>query len=379
MSEAGISAAELRESLREVLEAESPLTLVRLEREAAHGPRAALWRHMASLGWFGLAVAEDHGGLGLGYRHLALLYEELGRYLTPLPVMGTLLAADAIARAGSEAQRRHWLPQLAAGEVRACLALPTAACALPRLNPDRTVVGELSDLPDGADVDELLVPLQDADGRLHLGLFNRGTAGVSITPRPIIDLTRTLAAVKFHGAVLDDARLMPIDAVIWTAILDHACLALASDAVGGAGRILADTVTYLGERRQFDRPIGSFQALKHRAAGWKIDVEGITALVRHCGELMGDHDAKSSGMVSAAKASATEIYVQVAGDAVQLHGGIGFTWDHECHLFLKRATLDAVLFGGIWQHKDRAAQLSFSGSLSPRALEHETLRRFFHG
>jgi alkylation response protein AidB-like acyl-CoA dehydrogenase len=379
MSDAGISTAELRESVRDVLEAESPLTLVRLEGAAAHEPRAALWRHMASLGWFGLAVAEEHGGLGLGYRHLGLLYEELGRYLTPLPVMSTLLAADAIARAGSEAQQRHWLPLLAAGEVRACLALPTAARALPRLNADHSVVGELSDLLDGEEVDELLAPLQDADGRLHLGLFNRGMAGVKVIPRPIIDLTRTLAEVEFHGAVLGDARLMPIDAVIWTALLDHVCLALASDAVGGAGRILADTVMYLGERHQFDRPIGSFQALKHRAASWKIDVEGITALARHCGELMADHEAGSSGMVSAAKARATEIYVQVAGDAVQLHGGIGFTWDHECHLFLKRATLDAVLFGGIWQHKDRAAQLSFADSLSPRALEHETLRRFFHG
>jgi alkylation response protein AidB-like acyl-CoA dehydrogenase len=378
MSETGISTAELRELVREVLEAESPLTLVRLERVAAREPRAALWRHMASLGWFGLAVAEEHGGLGLGYRHLALLYEELGRYLTPLPVLSTLLAADAIARAGSEAQKQHWLPRLLAGEVRAGLALPTEARALPRLNPDRTVVGALSDVPNGEEIDELLIPLQGADGRLHLGLFNRGMAGVKITPRPIIDLTRTLSELEFDGAGLEDARLMPLDALLWTALLDHACLALASDAVGGAARILADTVTYLGERRQFDRPIGSFQALKHRAASWKIDVEGITALTRHCAGLMADREAESSGMVSAAKARATEIYVQVAGDAVQLHGGIGFTWDHECHLFLKRATLDAVLFGGIWQHKDRAAHLSFANSLRPQVREHETLKLFFH-
>jgi alkylation response protein AidB-like acyl-CoA dehydrogenase len=154
---------------------------------------------------------------------------------------------------------------------------------------------------------------------------------------------------------------------------------MASDAVGGAARILTDTVTYLGERRQFDRPIGSFQALKHRAASWKIEVEAITALGRHCGELMDDHEPERSGMVSAAKARATEIYLQVAGDAVQLHGGIGFTWEHECHLFLKRATLDAALFGGILQHKDRSAQLTFADALRPRAFEHETLRRFFHG
>ena len=377
MSDVGISAAELRESVREVLEAESPLTLVRLDREARREPLAALWRHMASLGWFGLAVSQEHGGLGFRFRQLTPLYEELGRYLTPLPVMSTLLAAHAISRAGSDTQQRHWLPRMVSGEVRACLSLPTAALALPRLNPDRTVTGALSDLFNGEEVDELLIPLQDAGGRVHLGLFNRSMAGVKITPRPVIDLTRTLAEVEFHDAVLPDDRLMPIDPGVWTALLDHACLGLASDAVGGATRILADTVTYLGERRQFDRPIGSFQALKHRVAGWKIEVEGITALSRHCGELMDDHEPRSSGMVSAAKARATEIYVQVAGDAVQLHGGIGFTWEHECHLFLKRATLDAALFGGVLQHKDRAAQLNFAHSLRPRALEHETLRRFF--
>jgi alkylation response protein AidB-like acyl-CoA dehydrogenase len=379
MSDTGLSTAELRESVRDLLEAESPLTLVRLDREARRESLTALWKRMASLGWFGLAVAEEHGGLGLRYRHLALLYEELGRHLTPLPVMSTLLAAHAIALAGSEAQQRRWLPQFAAGEVHACVALPTASLALPCLNPDGSIVGALGGLPNGEEVDEFLIPLQDIYGGIHLGIFHRGMMGVTITPRPLIDLSRTLADVVFHGAVLEDNRLMPIDAGGWTAVLDHACLALASDAVGGATRILTDTVTYLGERRQFDRPIGSFQALKHRAASWKIDVEGITALGRHCGELMDDVEPGRSGLVSAAKARSTEIYVQVAGDAVQLHGGIGFTWEHECHLFLKRATLDAALFGGILQHKDRAAHLSFSGSLRPRVLEHETLRRFFHG
>ena len=379
MSDNGLSTAELRESVRDLLEAESPLTMVRLDREARREPLAALWQHMASLGWFGLAVAEEHGGLGLGYRHLALLYEELGRHLTPLPVMSTLLAAHAIALAGSEAQQRRWLPAFAAGEVRACLALPTGAQALPRLDPDGGIVGALGDLPNGEEVDEILIPLQDADGGIHLGIFNRDMAGVKITPRPLIDLSRTLAEVEFHGAVLKYDRLMPIDVGGWTALVDHACLAVASDAAGGAARILTDTVTYLGERRQFDRPIGSFQALKHRAASWKIEVEAITALSRHCGELMDDVEPGRSGMVSAAKARSTEIYVRVAGDAIQLHGGIGFTWEHECHLFLKRATLDAALFGGILQHKDRAAHLSFSSSLRPRVLEHETLRRFFHG
>jgi alkylation response protein AidB-like acyl-CoA dehydrogenase len=128
-------------------------------------------------------------------------------------------------------------------------------------------------------------------------------------------------------------------------------------------------VAYLGTRRQFDRPIGSFQALKHRVATWKILVEGISALARHCADLGAQGDAASSALSSSAKASATEAYMAVAGDAVQLHGGIGFTWEHECHLFLKRAKLNAVLFGSVIQHKDRAADFAFAdalGSPDPR-------------
>ena len=135
---------------------------------------------------------------------------------------------------------------------------------------------------------------------------------------------------------------------------------------GGATRILEDTVAYLRIRRQFDRPIGSFQALKHRAASWKILVEGISALTRHCAELSDDRDPARSGISSAAKASASETYRSVAGDAVQLHGGIGFTWDHECHLFLKRAQLNAALFGSVIQHKDRAAEFAFAEALGSR-------------
>jgi alkylation response protein AidB-like acyl-CoA dehydrogenase len=380
MNDASISMAELRQSIREVLEAESPLELVRLDCEAARKPLGELWQKMAELGWFGLGIAEAQGGLGLGYRHLALLYEELGRFLTPLPVLGTLLAADAIGRTGNETQQRRWLTPIAEGRVRASLVLPTNAVDLPRLGQDRTVSGGASDILYGDAVEELLVPVQDDAGHVYLALFHCDTPGIEVIPRRLIDLTRTLADVRLRGATIDAERLLPLEAAAWTALLDHACLAMASDAVGGTARILGDTVAYLGERRQFDRPIGSFQALKHRAASWKIESEGITALTRHCAELLSDRETGRSGLVSAAKARATETYLAVAGDAVQLHGGIGFTWEHECHLFLKRATLDAALFGTVIQHKDRAARLSFGASLgAPRTpLSHESLRRFFN-
>jgi len=332
---------------------------------------------MASLGWFGLGLPEAYGGMGLGFRELALLYEELGSFLTPLPTAATLLAADAILAAGSDAQKRRWLAPLAAGEIRAGFALPTAAVEMPQLGDGNVLSGTLTDVLQGDQVDELVVPVLGAGGRLSLAVVGASQPGVEVRPRPIIDLTRTLADVSFSEVRIGPERVMTLEPRTWTRLLDHASLAIACDAVGGAGRILADTVTYLGVRRQFDRPIGAFQALKHRVASWKIAVEAAGALTRHCAELIADGEHSRSALSSAAKASATETYLKVAGDAVQLHGGIGFTWEHDCHLFLKRAALDAVLFGGVMQHKDRAAELAFGGVLGIRTREHVPLQRFF--
>jgi alkylation response protein AidB-like acyl-CoA dehydrogenase len=374
-----ISSTELRESIHVMLEAESGWSLIRGEADEQVRARADLWQKMASLGWLGIVVPEQYGGLGLDVSHLSLLYEELGQFLTPLPVTATLLCAQALLLAGTDAQKSRWLPPLAQGELRASLVLPTAAVDLPRLGDDRTLRGDVHDVLDGDRVDVIFVPAEDSAGRLHLAIVGKEDPGVQISPHPVIDLTRGLAQVRFADAPIDAERLLPLDAATWTALLDHASLAIASDAAGGATRILADTVAYLGIRRQFDRPIGAFQALKHRAASWKIAVEAVCAFTRHCADSMREGDAASSAAASAAKASATETYVKVAGDAVQLHGGIGFTWEHECHLFLKRAMLDVALFGSLMQHKDRAAELGFDRGLGPRSKKHAqvAVQRFF--
>jgi alkylation response protein AidB-like acyl-CoA dehydrogenase len=379
MSEPSMSTSELRDSICEVLSAESDLSLLRGEPSRRQSAMTGLWQKMASLGWFGMAIPEAFGGLGLTYRHLSVLYEELGRSLTSLPVMTTLLAADAIAMAGSDLQKQHWLNAIALGAIRASVALPTSSLALPRLGDDRMASGTVHELLYGESADELLIPFQGANETLFFGLISPASQGVEIKPRPMIDLSRTMSDVTLDRVIVERDRLFPVDQSTWTRLLDHASLAIASDAVGGAARILEDTVAYLGERRQFDRPIGSFQALKHRAASWKIEAEAITALTRHCAELIDDCDASRSAMVSAAKAAATDTYIKIAGDAVQLHGGIGFTWEHECHLFLKRARLNAVLFGGAMQHKDRAARFAFQDALRlpAAATVDANMKRFF--
>jgi alkylation response protein AidB-like acyl-CoA dehydrogenase len=382
VSESAITTDELRDSIRELLQADGDLgLLVRQDPVVAPArddgarqvnPQAALdelWRKMASLGWFGLAIDEQYGGLGLGFRELGVLYEELGRFLIPLPVTTSLLAADSVAVAGNAAQKSKWLPAFASGELRATLALPSGAVELPHLADDQLVSGMVTDVLYADRVQELFVPVQHSSGRVYLAIVSTGDRGCAIESRPIIDLTRTMAKVSLTGVRVPPEHLLPLDEAVWLRILDHASLALACDSAGGAARILEDTVAYLGTRRQFDRPIGSFQALKHRVATWKIQVEGISALTRHCAELSAQGGTERSALSSSTKASATEVYMAVAGDAVQLHGGIGFTWEHECHLFLKRAKLNAMLFGRVIQHKDRAADFAFAealGSPDPR-------------
>lgn len=363
MSSPGITAEELREAVRELLQAEGDLTIVRLEPPRRARALDDLWEKVAGLGCLGVGISERYGGLGLGFSELGALYEELGRHLSPLPILTTLLAAAAIAAGGDEAQRVRWLTAIAAGSVRAALALPKARAPVPRLEKGRTAVGSVADVLHADRVDALLVPVEDERG-LFLAIVTPSDERIEVVSRPGFDLTRTLCEVRLGGLELGEERLIRLDEPVWRSLLDHASVAVACDAVGGASRILEDTVSYLGTRRQFDRPVGSFQALKHRAATWKVVLEGARALSRHAAELIAAEDAARSAVASCAKVSACESYVAIAGDAVQLHGGIGFTWEHECHLFLKRAKLNAVLFGSAIQHRERAAQFAFAEALA---------------
>jgi alkylation response protein AidB-like acyl-CoA dehydrogenase len=360
---AKITDEELRDSIHELLQAEGDLAVVRVGPQEQNSVFQALWQKLAALGWLGLAIEERYGGLGLGVREASILYQALGRYLTPLPVMPTLLAAESVAAAGNEKQRSQWLPPLASGAIRATLALPAGHLVLPTLRDDGSVNGSVANVLYADRVDQLVLPVRSTDGAVELAIVPSVDARVLIEPRPVIDLTRTLCDVHLVDFQMTADRLLPLTEHSWNALLDHASVALACDAVGGAMHILERTVAYMRTRVQFDRPIGSFQALKHRAATWKILLESVGALTGHAVELVARADGSRSAIASCAKFSACDAYVAVAGDAVQLHGGIGFTWEHECHLFLKRAQLGAALFGCSTQHKERAAEFAFGEAL----------------
>ncbi|MET0984290.1 MAG: acyl-CoA dehydrogenase family protein [Steroidobacteraceae bacterium] len=371
MEHASLEAAELRDAIRGLLSAESGSQSVRRAIAGDAAFRAPLWSKMAELGWFGIGIDTRFGGLGLGFESLAVLYEELGRHLTPIAVGQTLLAAEALKLGDNETLRAQWLPQLASGETSATIALPQVNGALngSRVGAELLAKGTLDHVIDGRGAQLLLVPIAVANGGRALVAIEPMANGVSVLERPCIDQTRTLSAITVSNVHVSPAQILHLEASDWNRLLDHASLGIASDAIGGATRIFEQTVDYMKTRVQFGRPIGSFQALKARAAHWKIQLEAATALTGRAVEMFAAGDPEHSRWSSDAKFYACDTYAAIAGDAIQLHGGIGFTWEHDCHLFLKRAKLNQMLYGSSVQHKERAAELMFHAAIRGTAVK----------
>jgi alkylation response protein AidB-like acyl-CoA dehydrogenase len=359
MSEPGFDAETLRDGFRDVLARE--LTSERLHRFVDSGELRdeALWREAAALGWPALAIPDDHGGLGLGLAEAAVLFEELGRSLAPAPMLGAYLAGRAIALGGSPAQQAAWLPRIAAGEVVCAVSPPDPGRhPLPELaiEGDEVVLsGDAADLLDAGGADLLAVLARGQDGTPVYVLVESGEAEIEV--ERLVDRTRHLGRIRFDGLRLPaDRRLAGGDALCET-LIGEAALLVASDAKGGAEAVFERTLDYLKTRVQFGKPIGSFQALKHRCADHKVALEASGAVTAEAIRLWAADDPTASVMASSAKAYGCEVYATVAEDAVQLHGGIGYTWEHDCHLFLKRAKLDQALSGATAAHLDRAARL----------------------
>jgi alkylation response protein AidB-like acyl-CoA dehydrogenase len=354
--------AALRTGIRDVLEREAARERVQAF-VAGGGPfNTELWASAAELGWPALPIAEAHGGLSLDFAALAVLYEELGRCVAPLPLVGSMLVAEALARGGSPGQQAEWLPRIASGEAPAALALDCARSFggvwLTRDGDMLTLSGRAGDLIEGGAARLLLIGTAEADGTPHYVLVEPEADGVSVVVERTADQTRHLAHADFQETRLPAGRLLPGPAgSVADALLNHGALALACDAMGGAAAILDLTIDYLKIREQFGKPIGSFQALKHRCADHKVALESSGALVREAVAKQAAGSADAPLFAAMAKFQACDTYAAIATDAVQLHGGIGFTWEHPCHLYLKRAKLNQALFGTSAAYADRAAEL----------------------
>ncbi len=303
----------LRSAARDLLDHHASSARVRAVVNQGGGVDAKLWQAMVEQGWPGIAVPEDAGGVGLGFVEAVVLLEEVGAHVAPAPVLEAIVASDA-------------LPSL--GDTIVCLGWSGAREVVP-FAPDATVAVVVR------------------EGALVMGAVG------GIGAEPAMDVTRSMAwldPATVDGDVIGDA-----DAV--TRYLDRGTTAYAAELLGASQRMLDVTVQYAKDRVQFDRPIGSFQAVKHRCADMLVDVEGMRSAVYWAAWCIEAGHPDASVAASTAKVWCTDAARRVMGSALQVHGGIGFTWEHDVHLYLKRAHLDGLRFGDATFHRSRLAAL----------------------
>jgi alkylation response protein AidB-like acyl-CoA dehydrogenase len=363
----------IKSTAREFLAARYKSERIRALAESEHGFEQSDWQEMAELGWPGLALPEEWGGQGLGVVDLAVLFEEMGYALAPSPLLSTTVAGLALALNGTDEQKERWLRPLAIGEARGTVALfdtgtPARIGSFEMeavADGDGVVLdGEKVLVMDAASADFFLVAT--ADGRRHL--VEREADGVTVTPEKSIDLTRRLYSVRFDGVkVAADATLnggqdeyLP---VLW-----RACVAVAAESTGIAQRTMEMAVEYAKDRQQFGRPIGAYQAVSHRCAQMLLETENSRSAV-YGAAWAADADPEALPLAaSMAKAYASDAGWRVPDASIQVHGGIGFTWEHDLHFFLKRGKANAAGFGDARWHRDRVADLVLAEAPAPAAV-----------
>jgi alkylation response protein AidB-like acyl-CoA dehydrogenase len=351
----------LRRGARDLLARECPMSLVRAHLETPAGVAESLWKAMAGAGWMGLGFAEDVGGAGLGLVEQVVLLEELGRVLAPGPYFATtLLGGAAIDRAGDADQRRRWLPAIASGATRATLAFLEAAerwddAAIQlAAEPDGTgfrLRGTKRFVVEAQCADLLVVAARRREG-VSLFVLDARTPGIAIRPVAMLDGTRKVATVRL------DAVRVPRDALLpggWPAlarVLDRAKVGLCAEMIGAAESVLERSVAYAKTREQFGQPIGAFQAIQHKCADMLVALEGAKSATYAAAWALQEDEPDAEIAAATAKAITSDAFAKIAGDGIQLHGGQGFTWEQDLHLYYKRAKLSERLFGdGAWNRE----------------------------
>jgi alkylation response protein AidB-like acyl-CoA dehydrogenase len=362
----------LKNSAREFLARECPARRVRelMETETAHDER--LWQAIADQGWVGLLIPEEHGGLGLGLVELAAVAEEMGRACLPGAFLSTLTAAALIERAGNQAQRAKYLEPIAAGELKATIALleegaswdvDSVKLEATRGDGNFHLTGRKLFVPDADTADLLICVARDGDG-LALLPVERGADGLLVKPMPAMDGTRKIYEVAFAGVSVLEADALGADGDARGALsgaLEVAATALCAEMVGGMQWVLDTTVEYAKTRQQFGRAIGSFQAVQHQCADILLMTESARSAAYYAAWTLTEADPAASVAVSIAKAYCSDAYREVGNRGVQVHGGIGFTWEHDLQLYYKRSKSSETLFGDATFHRERIARLIVDG------------------
>lgn len=317
---------------------------------------AGLWRDLAEMGVTGLHLAEEHGGIGLQLVDLAIVAEALGAGAAAVPMLGHWLVGLALQLAGSDEQKARWLPRIASGEIIATVAFAEEGGWHPHhwtLESAPRLSGCKHSVFGGSNADLLLVGL--AGGAL--ALVEGDAEGVSISPMDGIDRTRRMAHVEFANA---PAQLLPPAPDVAERLYDAALALLAADAFGGASRCLQMAVEYAKVREQYGVAIGQFQGLKHQLANMAVEVEPARGLYWYAAYTFDHLPGETTATCALAKAHLSERFLQVARDCIEAHGGIGYTWEYDAQIYLKRALFDYAYFDVPAEHRARYADLAYS-------------------
>jgi alkylation response protein AidB-like acyl-CoA dehydrogenase len=357
---------QFRAAIRRFLNDRSPTTEVRRLMATAEGYDPAVWRQLSEeLALPGIHLPEQYGGAGFGMVELCIVTEELGRALLCAPYFSTaVLAANAIMNAGTEAQKSALLPDIAKGARLATLAIteadgswgPTSIKVVATPDADGyRLDGVKSYVVDGHVADLLIVAARSPKG---LALFTLGANAAGVERRLLesMDPTRKIASVDFRGAHANLLGNIDDGAKAIVRTLDQAAIALANEMVGGAQTLLDSAVSYAKLRVQFGRTIGSFQAIKHKLADMLLDVELAKSAAYYAAQAAALDDREWPALASLAKAAASETYLHTAAECIQIHGGIGFTWDNDTHLWFKRAKSSEVFLGQPSYHRELLMQ-----------------------
>ncbi|MCH7585996.1 MAG: acyl-CoA/acyl-ACP dehydrogenase [Acidobacteria bacterium] len=359
----------LRMTARRFLDDRAGSDVVRNLMETAAGFDAALWQEIAAQGWQGMAIPEEYGGAGFTFMEQAILMEEMGRSLFPAPYLSSIvLGADLVLTAGTEEQKQTILPDVASGEIRLAVAHLESGGRWDATGIEMTATNEGGGFVlegakffviDGHTADSLIVvartdPSSSGSDGISLFLLPADTDGIESRRVETMDQTRKQAEITFAAVRVPATAMLGDPGSGWSSLqemLQRAVVALAFEQVGGAQQCLDMSVEYAKARIQFGRPIGSFQAIKHKCADMLVAIESARSAAYYAGwaASVGDEDLAIAAPL--AKSYCSEAYSHAAGENIQIHGGIGFTWEHDAHLFFKRAKTDEILFGTPADHR----------------------------
>ena len=361
----------LRAEVRKFLDQNCPLEEVRRLAETDEGFSRSYFRRAAELGWVGLTLPEVHGGMGLSWVDLVVVLEETGRSLFPSPMIGTVLAGTAIAKAGSEEQQKRWLPGIAEGTSIGTLAfleesdrLDVAGVGMEgKLDGDAWVLtGEKHFVLDAINADLFVVAFRtgSAPEEISLAAVESDAAGLSALNWPSIDTTKRHGAVRFDGVRVEADALLgePGKASpLLSNLIDRGAVATTAEIIGAAEAALHLATEFAKQRVQFNQPIGRFQGIKHPLAEMFVDIESFKSLLYYAAWALDESPDEAPAAASRAKAYASEAFARIGIDVVQIHGGVGYTWEYDAQLYLKRAKWSRPVFGASDYHYDRIVAL----------------------